>query len=271
MILSVVPSLPALAAEPTHLKPDPFIRSFDRKPLDPSSNPYWAAHVNRDRLYDFYAKQAVYFSAIEPDKRPAILPQFPGLDGDGAYSHWGNQHDEDPWRDGRANDVDHGSMVAGPLQTSSQTFPRATCVRFNDDLNAVFNPYTLRFALAWRGRLVRWTDTRRGLLNPIYPGSDPNVPVVHATPPMLNARYLGLYRNGKRVVFAYRHNGQTYYRSAYAKDGKVVEYSLDQKDATQPGPPQWPQRVVTRGQLGQPHQPYTIDTLTLPYKNPFNT
>ncbi len=28
---------------------------FGRGPLDQASNPYWQEHINRDRIYDFYA------------------------------------------------------------------------------------------------------------------------------------------------------------------------------------------------------------------------
>ena len=61
-------------------------------------------HVNRERIYDFYAKEA---EAFLKRPRPALLPQFPGLDG-GSDGHWGNQ-DETVWADGRWNATDLGS------------------------------------------------------------------------------------------------------------------------------------------------------------------
>ena len=50
--------------------------AYDRAPLDPTRNPAWQAPVNRDRLYDFYAKEADHFAKLA--EVPSLLPQFPG-------------------------------------------------------------------------------------------------------------------------------------------------------------------------------------------------
>jgi hypothetical protein len=39
----------------------------------------WQEPVNRDRLYDFYLKEALFFRS-QPN-RPHLLPAYPGLDG----------------------------------------------------------------------------------------------------------------------------------------------------------------------------------------------
>ena len=53
-----------------------------RTPLRPADYPYWQDPVNRDRVFDFYTKEALaYLDAKLP---PGILPAFPGLDGGGA-------------------------------------------------------------------------------------------------------------------------------------------------------------------------------------------
>src|SRR5262249_4271643 len=39
---------------------------FDRAPLQPENWPNWQHRVNRDRLYDFYAKEAAYFRKQQP-------------------------------------------------------------------------------------------------------------------------------------------------------------------------------------------------------------
>ena len=45
-----------------HLNPHaPATFPFDRKPLHPELWPHWQEPVNRERLYDFYAKEAEYF------------------------------------------------------------------------------------------------------------------------------------------------------------------------------------------------------------------
>ena len=137
-----------------------------------------------------------------------------------------------------------------------------------DGFNAVFNSYTQRFAAAWKGDLVKWADVRRGLVSGLYIGSDKMVPLTNG-PIAPEARYLGLYRSGSRVVFAYELNGRKQFKTAAVEDGKVVEKLLTETEATKSGEAQWPQRIKTRGELGD-HQPYAIDTLTLPYGNPWN-
>jgi cytochrome c551/c552 len=135
-------------------------------------------------------------------------------------------------------------------------------------LNAVYNPTTQRFALAWRGDLVKWTDYRFSVVNGVQIGSDKMASLSNG-PILSGARYLGLYRKGERVVFAYEHEGKKQFKTAVVEGGKVVEKILGEADATQTGEAQWPQRIKTRGRLGD-HHPYAIDTLTLPYENPWN-
>jgi predicted GNAT superfamily acetyltransferase len=92
------------------------------KPLDRESNPYWDANVNRDRVYDFYARQA-----IARTREPAA---FPGLDG-AHTGHWGNQNDRETWKDGIIKDMDIGSMVSGVFRGQGLTIPRAVSVRLS--------------------------------------------------------------------------------------------------------------------------------------------
>ena len=46
--------------------------TYDRAPLHPEDWPGWQAHVNRERLYDFYAKEAEYFG--KQPSVPALAP-----------------------------------------------------------------------------------------------------------------------------------------------------------------------------------------------------
>ncbi len=95
--------------------------AFTNQPLDPSSVPYHQAHVNRDRLYDFYAKQAIHF---RDQKEPAkLLMQFPGLDG-GKQGHWGNQN-EDTWVNGDWNNTLLSSVQSGVFHTQTLNRLRA--------------------------------------------------------------------------------------------------------------------------------------------------
>ena len=53
--------------------------TYDRVPLHPEQWPSWQQHVNRDRVYDFYAKEAAHF--MKQSNLSSLLPVFPGLDG----------------------------------------------------------------------------------------------------------------------------------------------------------------------------------------------
>lgn len=232
---------------------------FGRKPLEPEANPYWEAEVNRDRVYDFYAKQA--------RAKPDILVEFPGIDG-GGYGHWGNQNDQTTWKDGRVRDMDHGSMVSGvfPLPGTKKKIPRVVSISLGNQLNAAFDLDALQVIAAWKGELVTWSDVRRGFMHGIPPGGDP----VSFTPlpaPDESAEYLGLYRNGEEVIFSYREKGKVRNRGVRLEEGTIVEF--------EGSPPsreklvlQWTERIETRGQLGK-GTPYAIDTVTLPFENPY--
>src|SRR5262249_42307993 len=121
---------------------------FDRAPLQPEAWPNWRAPVNRDRVYDFYAKEADYFRKRRPV--PLLLPEFPGLDG-GKLGHWGNQHEED-WADDRWNQTDLGSLICGVFRGAGVIVPKGVCVRLGErgEMAACFNPETLCYEGVWR-------------------------------------------------------------------------------------------------------------------------
>jgi putative heme-binding domain-containing protein len=75
---------PVLDATARH---EPTRFEFSNEPLYPQDWPNRAHPVNRDRLYDFYAKEADHFRT---GPAAMLLPEFPGLDG-GSFGHWGNQ------------------------------------------------------------------------------------------------------------------------------------------------------------------------------------
>jgi azurin len=77
-------------------------------------------------------------------------------------------------------------------------------------------------------------------------------------------RYLGFYRHGKEVVFAYENEDGRQLLNARG-DGMETLAPL-----TSGGPPQWPQWIETRGETGT-GQPFATDRLTLPFENPYGT
>ncbi|MDA1229169.1 MAG: heme-binding domain-containing protein, partial [Planctomycetota bacterium] len=242
-----------------------------REPLDPGRWQNASLPVTRDRLYDFYAKQAEYFR--QQHHVPMLLAQFPGLDG-GQQGHWGNQN-EASWADGRWNETHLGSVQAGVFQGNGKTVARGVCVRLGDDgeLSACFNPDTLTYDAVWSGGFVNFDSVRHGfvsgvrMVGKLVPGID------ELLPDRQPFRYHGFYRHGNRVVFAYRIGEVEYLDSPWVTDGKFVNQMAPAEQhplrkLTAGGPSQWPQVLNTRIIPGG-GRPYAVDTIELPYDNPW--
>ena len=245
---------------------------YDRAPIDPIRHPAWQAPVNRDRLYDFYAKEAGHFG--KQADVPSLLPPFPGLDG-GKLGHWGNQN-ESTWVDDRWNKTDLGNLISGVFRGAGVTVPKGVCVRLGDhgEVAACFNPETLTYDAAWTGGFVRFAATRHGFLDgllidgtllPKPAGSRPAGPMV----------YHGFYRNGKRIIFSYSVGGVEMLDAPWAEGGqftRIVAPAHEHPDRglTRGGPSKWPQVIETKGKLGTAG-PYAIDTIEPPFANPWNS
>ena len=245
--------------------------AYDRAPLDPTRHPSWQAPVNRDRLYDFYAKEADHFAKLA--EVPSLLPQYPGLDG-GKLGHWGNQN-ENTWVDDRWNRTDLGNLISGVFRGAGVTVPKGVCVRLGDngEVAACFNPETLTYDAAWTGGFIKFAPKRYGFLDgllidgtrlPRPPGDKPAGPIT----------YHGFYRHGKRVIFSYKVGGVEMLDAPWAEGGqftRVVAPASEHpfKNLIQGGPSKWPQVIETKGKLGQAG-PYAIDTIEPPFQNPWN-
>lgn len=245
--------------------------AFDcpRAPLEPAR---WrdALHpVNRDRVYDYYAKQADHFRG---QGHALLLPEFPGLDG-GALGHWGNQND-DTWRDDRWNQTDLGSLICGVFHGPRGVVRRGVCVRIEGpaQLSACFDPETFSYPAVWRGEFVGFSPVRHGFLDGLAPRGEP-VPFEGDALPAKDREYLGFYRSGSRVVFAYRIDGQLYLDAPREQEGRFARLAApaDQhpdRHVLAGGPGQWPQVLTTQGELGQ-GGPYVIDRVVAPRENPW--
>jgi putative heme-binding domain-containing protein len=244
--------------------------AYRREPLRPGDWPNRTHPVNRDRVYDFYTREALHFRAQRP--LPLLLPQWPGLDG-GTYGHWGNQNDN-VWRDGRWNQTDLGSLQCGVFRAGTVTAPRGVCVRLGDrgELAACFNPDTLQIDAVWEGGFVRFSEHRFGFLDGLRPAGK-LLPAPAKNPVSQPFVYRGFYRHGTRTVFAYRVGGVEMLDAPWVQDGRFVrevapvgKHSL--AHLTRGGKPQWPQVLVTAGALGT-GRPYAVDTIAPPFKNPW--
>lgn len=245
----------------------------DRKPLQPEHYPHWQHFVNRDRDYDFYAKQAAHFRGMKHP--PMLLGEFPGLDG-GQQGHWGNQNDQTTWKSDRWNQVKLGSMQAGIFHGPGGKIGRAVCVRFGEKGKqaACFNADSLRFEAHWSGdKFLRFSDHRHGFLNGLTPvgeqhGIEKTKPITEPT------QYHGFYRIGERVIFAYRVGEAEHLVEAAVEDGKLVQRRLkaskDQLvDEIVNAEVAWPEVFRTRIRLGKA-VPYAVDTIELPTDNPWD-
>ncbi|MCO8124573.1 plastocyanin/azurin family copper-binding protein [Stieleria sp. TO1_6] len=240
-------------------------------PLHRVNWPHASDRVNRDRVYDFYTKQAEHFR--QQSQLPMLVGAYPGLDG-GQQGHWGNQSEAD-WADDRWNATKLGSLQAGVFRADGITVPRGVCVRLGDDgeMSACFNPDTLSFDAVWTGGFVKFSSVREGFLGGLRP--DGTLISVPTTTPIVGAfEYHGFYRNGQRTVFSYTIDEVKYLDSAWVDDGKFVrdvapadEHPL--RHLTAGGKRQWPETIETDITPGT-QRPYAIDTIELPFENPWD-
>ena len=253
---------------------EPAAFTFTNTPLHPEDWPNHKHPVNRDRHYDFYAKEAEHFANVSPV--PHLLPQFPGLDG-GVDGHWGNQN-EKVWSDARWNESDLGSLLSGVFHGAGKPVSKAICVRLGDrgELSCCFNPETLAYEAVWRGGFVKFPATRHGFMNGLTMDGElltlPDEAKAKTDKPFA---YHGFYRNGNRVIFAYRLGDEEMLDSPWVENGKFTRIVGPAK--THPlaamikgGPSQWPQVLETKGELGK-GLPYAVDTITPPFQNPWKS
>ena len=99
--------------------------SYDPKPLRPDLWPSSQLPANRNRVYDWYAKQAEYFSK-QPDP-PFLLPAYPGING--GRKGVETEHDTP---DGRWNQAELGTVMCGVFRGAGVTVPKAVLVRLGD-------------------------------------------------------------------------------------------------------------------------------------------
>jgi len=249
----------------------PVAFKYESKPLRPEHWPNWQHPVNRDRVYDFYAKEAEF--ALKLPTLPALLPAYPGLDG-GSFGHWGNQNEE-TWKDGRWNASDLGTVLSGVFRGAGVTVPKGVCIRLGDqgELAACFNPETLCYEALWQGGFVKFSEVRHGFMEGLILNGTP-LPRPEGKIPEKAFQYHGFYRYGKRVVFSYRIGDVEMLDAPWVDNGKFTRVvgpveGHPLAHLTRGGPKQWPQVLETRGTLGE-NRPYAVDTIELPARNPWN-
>lgn len=249
-----------------------------RAPLNPAARPLYRHPVNRDRIYDFYAKQALHAMTLDPASER--LAAFPGLDG-GTDGHWGNQNEE-TWKGSGWSRMDLGSLQAGVFRGWGLTISRAVCVRLGErgEMAACFDPDTLSWRAAWTGGFVKIGSIRHGFMEGLQPAGERVALELADNEPAERGsfRYLGFYRQGARVFFHYVKDGAEWLDGAWCEDGKFVRTKtrVDAPEAaalTAPGAAQWPEVLETRGERGADVAglPYVVDTVKLPEATPWRS
>ncbi len=245
---------------------------IERAPLQTKNWPNWQHPINRDRLYDFYAREADYF--LKLSSKPALVPQFPGMDG-GKLGHWGNQN-EKTWIDDRWNNAQLGSVMCGVFHGNGVTVPRGVCVNLGDAA-ICFDPDTLNVAALWqtptRGNFVKFSDVRHGFLHGLTMNGKPLPLAATGERKPGSFVYHGFYRHGTRVLFSYTVNGVRMLDAPSFESDKFVRIVAPAAEhpianLTRGGEPQWPNVLETRGALGT-GSPYAVDTIAPPFENPW--
>ena len=224
--------LPPPAPKAAEFKPD-------LPPLDKAQNSHWQEFVNRERVFDFYGKQALYFMKQKP--LPELIPAFPGMDG-GQQGHWGNQNDQVTWKDGRWAASDLGNLFCGVFKGAGLTIPKAVCVRTGDK-SAVFDPERMAWRLEWSGGFLKLNENRHGFMS----GAPMAGEVISKEEKKLSGTYRGLFRHGTEVTIV-----------------------TSETPLPAPAAAQWPQWIETKGELGT-QTPFATDRLTIPFENPYGT
>jgi azurin len=244
---------------------------YDRAPLRPEYYSSASHRVNRERIYDFYAKEADFFR--KQPSPPMLLPTYPGLDG-GTKGHWGNQ-DEKTWADLRWNKTIFGTVQCGGFNGEGVTVPKGVCLRLGDqgEMSACFDPQTLCYEAVWTDGFVTYSGVRHGFMEGMRLEGKP-LPRPEGAKPDKPFAYHGFYRHGKRVLISYSIDGEEWLDAPWVEGGKFVrnahpaaEHPL--RDLTAGGPMQWPEILLTKGKLGKT-RPYATDTIEPPVDNPWN-
>ncbi len=178
-----------------------------------------------NRVRDFYYQQAESFLS-SGNPIPDLLPQFPGLDG-GAFGHWGQNPSENSV-DITLNEVDSGNVICSRIVHFGVDSHKGVAVAFgsgDDAVNAVFDPLSLTFVDSWSGGFVIRGAGRFGVHDGAraagaqlfdFTGSQWKLPQDTTT------QYLGFYRHGADVVFAYQLGDARVLDRFWKLDGVVV-------------------------------------------------
>ena len=251
-----------------------------REPIHQDLRPAWTQTVNRNRVYDFYTKQAAYFS--KQAKRPEWLAAFPGLDGED-FGHWGNQ-DEASWKGNEWNSVVPGLVQCGVFHTDKKPIPRAICFRMGAGRgwSACFNPDTMTYEKLWSDGFLGYSSVRHGFMDGVrLVGTESALPdeaksIRQLLPELATAKieYQGYYVHQDNILFRFTADGIEYIDAPTMNGGKFKRIVAPKqkhplRQLLSGGPKQWPFAMETKIVMGE-GRGFAIDTIEVPVKNPWN-
>ena len=231
-----------------------------KAPLRPTDFPNWQDPVNRDRVFDFYAKEAIAY--LDGKLPSGILPAYLGLDG-GQQGHWGNQNDDVTWKDNRWAASDHGHLFSGVFNDAGQFVAKGVWVR-EGELNGCFDPSSLRFRAKWKGGFLKLSARRHGFNTAAEINGEPFTSE-SARKLSDGDVYHGFYRQGEKVIFSYTLGGKEYTETLSGGRKERDSVQLARGGATR-----WPGWIETSGKIGTGDE-FAADTLVLPTSNPYGT
>lgn len=163
--------------------------------------------VNESRVYDFYQRQADFYMADE--RRPAIVPAFPGLDA-GLHGHWG-KHSQNQHEDGRWNDIDMGPIWGQTVRRGKFGIGKAIAVSLGSEsgLSTCFDPEIFTFPTLWQGGFVSFDPFRWGTSRNAAPDGETWFENTDKTIAwskdgnVSSTRYHGYYRHDGQAIFSY--------------------------------------------------------------------
>jgi len=258
------------------------VASFDysKPPLQPDKREWWKHPINKDRLYDYYAKQAIHFK--NSTNTATILEEYPGLDGVG-FGHWGGQNEE-TWKGDEWNYAEPNLVQCNVLVHPKKTIARAVCFRFGPQLEwaACYDPDRFAFEYVWKGGFLKFSSVRHGYMDGVrIAGTEQPLPL-NAGPALESLvlpsgslpKYLGYRVCEDQVLFEFSVGDTIYVDQLRMDEGIPVRTLITADQMPTPsirngGKSRWPRALETNIEYGK-GKGYVVDTISLPTENPWN-
>jgi sugar phosphate isomerase/epimerase len=204
---------------------------------------------------------------------------------------------EGDWVDDRWSKTDVGWFHSSVLALPNGKIAKGLAVRVgeNGEAAVAYDLATMTLRAGWTNGFLKFDPARYGLLNAPKPAG--KITFTGSAKPAwgdAKVKWRGLRVNGNRVALEYEVNGVLVRETPWcrvmrvggneviqitreiASDSlpKITESAIDTKISKdleklkQAGSPRW-QPLTTRGQIGFGNDAYVIDTLTVPYDNPW--